>query len=110
MAITSAMTSLFAQLPAPLIYGYLYDISCTLFRDQEGEQGDCLQYDIESIANNIVRFSAGMSIVPLLADLALVGAVRKTNLYLEPVKDQQDEIKANDPAAGNMSEEAETSL
>ena len=84
MAITSAVTSLFGQLPGPLVYGYLYDLSCTLHRDHDEKSGDCLQYDNELIKNLVMRFSACVIIVPLLVDAVLVLIVRQLDLYLEP--------------------------
>ena len=84
MAITSAVTSLFGQLPGPLVYGYLYDLSCTLHRDQDDKSGDCLQYDNELIKNLVMRFSGCVIIIPLLVDAMLVLIVRNLDLYLEP--------------------------
>ena len=103
MAITSALSALFGQLPGPLVYGYLYDVSCTLFRDHDTDQGDCLQYDIESVKNYVMRFSAAISIIPLLADVVLVFVVRNLDLYLEPP------IKF-DPSGEDESGDAETSV
>lgn len=100
MAITSAMTALFGLLPGPLVYGYLYDISCTLFRDHDHNRGDCLQYDIESIKNYVMRLSGGLSVIPFCIDVALVLAVKNLNLYIEPPIDIGDK----------KTEEEETSL
>ena len=49
MALMSAITALFGQLPGPLVFGYFYDLSCIRFRDQENQAGDCLQYDNDLI-------------------------------------------------------------
>jgi len=46
-AIVTVAMSMFAQLPAPLIYGHLFDASCAEFRDVCGRIGDCLHYDNE---------------------------------------------------------------
>jgi hypothetical protein len=45
-AIATVAMSMFAQLPAPLLYGHLFDVSCAEFRTNVcGRTGDCLHYD-----------------------------------------------------------------
>ena len=64
---------------------WIFLLFFSLFRDQETGGGDCLQYDTEIVANLVMRLTAGLSIVPLLVDVALAYSVRDLNLYLEPM-------------------------
>ena len=105
MAIMSAITALFGKFPGPLVYGFLYDLSCSRFRDEEGKTGECLQYDNDLIKKFVVKFAAFATIIPLVADVLLVYIVRKLNLYLEPPP-----IIAFHEEKNENEEEAETSV
>ena len=108
MALMSAVTALLGQLPGPLVFGYLYDLSCTRFRDQESQTGDCLQYDNDLIKNRVVKFAAYVTIISLCLDVVLVFIVKKSqlDLYLEPAPP----INAFNEAKSEKGEEAETSV
>ena len=109
MALMSAVTALLGQLPGPLVFGYLYDLSCTRFRDQESQTGDCLQYDTELIKNHVVKFAACVTIISLCLDVVLVFIVKQgqLDLYLEPAPP----INAfNEAEKSEKGEEAETSV
>ena len=56
-AIVTVAMSMFAQFPAPLIYGHLFDASCAEFRNVCGRIGDCLHYD-----NDLFRFVSRLSL------------------------------------------------
>lgn len=104
LAVTSATLSLFGQLPGPLVYGYLFDISCKAFRSEDGT-GDCLQYDNEMIKNYVIRFSAMITIIPLILDIVLLFCVKNIDLYIEPIN--EIEMKTEDKEVGGGEEEEE---
>ncbi len=51
LALTSATLSLFGQFPSPLLYGHLFDKSCSEFRTDgaaiDSTSADCLHYDVD---------------------------------------------------------------
>ena len=41
------ITRVLGTLPAPLVFGYVIDKACTVWRVTNGKQGNCWVYDIE---------------------------------------------------------------
>ena len=54
MGLQPIFTKLFGNLPGPLVYGYFIDKTCLLWSTTCGKQGNCLEYDVESLVVVIV--------------------------------------------------------
>ena len=51
--ISYVTTKTFGLLPAPLIFGHIFDESCRLWQNICGRQGRCFDYDITSLSRNV---------------------------------------------------------
>ena len=43
------ITRVLGTLPAPILFGWLIDQSCTVWRETNGERGNCWVYDVDSL-------------------------------------------------------------
>ena len=41
------ITRILGTLPAPLVFGFIIDNACTIWREIGGEQGNCWVYDVQ---------------------------------------------------------------
>ena len=92
--------SLFAFLPAPFVYGALFDSSCVLWDvapscdgagAEEEEERNCLVYDTDSLRRLVNGFTAALMLLAALCDFA-VGILAK-DLELYDQSEQVREIK-----------------
>ena len=57
-----------------------------------------MQYNTEKVRDGIIRFSSGISIIPLVIDAALVRAARNLDLYVEPENEPMEKINEAETA------------
>ena len=63
MAFNVAFLSLFAMLPAPLIYGHLIDTTCDQWQFECGETTNCVLYDADRLRKILMYTTAGIMVV-----------------------------------------------
>ncbi|KAK3088850.1 hypothetical protein FSP39_024570 [Pinctada imbricata] len=66
MGINSFILSLVVFLPAPIVFGKLFDGTCKLWKDTCGSKGACKLYDIVSMRYIMVAMEVGLRIAALL--------------------------------------------
>ena len=73
--------SLLGLLPAPFLYGYLIDQSCTLWDTHCGRQRNCLVYDTDLMRQLINGFTAACMLGATCCDFAVFVLGRNLKLY-----------------------------
>ena len=82
MAFNVAFLSLFAMLPAPLIYGHLIDTTCDQWQFECGETTNCVLYDADRLRKILMYTTAGIMVVGVKKILFL-NSLRISVLILE---------------------------
>ncbi|XP_046644300.1 solute carrier organic anion transporter family member 74D-like [Daphnia pulicaria] len=78
------LTSLFAFIPAPIVYGAVIDQACILWRtDSCGVRGNCWIYDQEKMRLYFHLLTAGVIVIGVIFDCFTCFAVRDLDLYAE---------------------------
>ena len=86
--------SLFALLPAPLIYGAVFDSACIIWEEKCGVQLNCLAYDTDSLRKRIATLSAVILCMAICCETAIFYYVKGLNIY--------DDISTQDEAGNNV--------
>ena len=69
MAFNVVFMSLFAMLPAPMVYGAIIDSTCILWQEECGETTNCLLYDTVALRRALMLTTAGISFFGVLLDI-----------------------------------------
>ena len=69
MAFNVVFMSLFAMLPAPMVYGAIIDNTCILWQEECGEATNCLLYDTVALRRALMLTTAGISFFGVLLDI-----------------------------------------
>merc|ERR1712079_40959 len=73
--------SAFAILPSPLIFGAIFDSSCTIWGEKCGEQLNCLVYDTEQLRTSISLLMASLFALALIGNFAVWYHVKDLKIY-----------------------------
>ncbi len=71
MAFNVVFLSLFAMLPAPMVYGALIDSTCVLWQQECGETTNCLLYDTVSLRRTLMLTTAFIMLVGVAFDVGV---------------------------------------
>ncbi len=77
MAFNVVFLSLFAMLPAPMVYGAIIDGTCVLWQRECGETTNCLLYDTVKLRRTLMLTTAFIMLVGVVFDIG-VWCVGKT--------------------------------
>ncbi|XP_022249123.1 solute carrier organic anion transporter family member 4C1-like [Limulus polyphemus] len=92
LGLKGAVVSLFAFLPAPVIFGFLADDACTVWEEECGSRGNCWLYDLDKFRYNLHGASFGFFLAGSLFDLGVfLLAPRMKDLY-DDEKDKMETI------------------
>lgn len=97
MTLTVSFVSLFAILPSPLIFGALYDSSCSLWGERCGSTLNCLAYDTETLQFRVCLFSIIIYCLAFICDVGVWYFSNDVQVYddLEAVQNKAKESSGN---------------
>ena len=71
MAFNVVFLSLFAMLPAPMVYGAIIDGTCVLWQRECGETTNCLLYDTVKLRRTLMLTTAFIMLVGVVFDIGV---------------------------------------
>lgn len=77
------LTSLFALIPGPIIYGYIIDSTCIVWSNDCGKDGTCELYDQKSFRLHLNLVAMGFIFCGIIFDLLVWWEGRGLELYEE---------------------------
>ena len=86
--------SAFAILPSPLIFGAIFDSSCTIWGEKCGETLNCLVYDTEMLRTSISLLMASLFALALIGNVGVWYFVKDLKIYGEADDDKSKTIKS----------------
>lgn len=102
------LTSLFAFIPAPIVYGAVVDQACILWRtDSCGVRGNCWIYDQEKMRLYLHILTASVVTIGVVFDFFTCFAVRDLDLYAE---DNEEKVGDNGMVASTNNKELQPML
>ena len=81
MALGFGLISLFALLPAPLVYGALIDSACAVWAERCGKRGNCLVYDADKLRHNFCGLTTAVLLVGFVFDLGVWYYIKDVEIY-----------------------------
>jgi hypothetical protein len=82
--------SAFAILPSPIIFGAIYDSSCTIWGEKCGETLNCLVYDTEKLRVSIAMLMASLMALALIGNCGVWYFVKNLKIYDEGDDEKED--------------------
>lgn len=86
--------SLLAMLPSPIFYGSIIDNTCLLWQEECGETTNCLLYDSDRLRKALMLTTAGIMMIGVLFDIAVVYYAGGLELFDDEKKDAEEPTKA----------------
>ncbi|XP_041360473.1 solute carrier organic anion transporter family member 74D-like isoform X2 [Gigantopelta aegis] len=103
MALFSFSISLLGFMPAPILFGYVIDGTCKIWKSTCGNRGACQLYDLPSLRYWLKGLECGFRIVGLLFYIIAYIVARyvqskddSVELKIKTYKKTEDEIKEED--------------
>ena len=101
MAFNVVFLSLFAMLPAPMVYGEIIDQTCDLFQMECGETTNCMIYDLVKLRKSLMYTTAFIMIVGVMFDVGVWYYAKDVNIFAtnpdDKVTDEDDKkVDEND--------------
>lgn len=94
MAFNVVFLSLLAMLPSPMIYGAIIDQTCTFWKEECGEQTNCLLYDLDKMRKYLMFTTAAIMSIGVLFDVAVCYYCKDVDIFAsekeEPEKEEKD--------------------
>ena len=81
MAFNVVFLSLFAMLPAPMVYGEIIDQTCDLFQMECGETTNCMIYDLVKLRKSLMYTTAFIMIVGVMFDVGVWYYAKDVNIF-----------------------------
>ena len=97
-----SFVSLFALIPAPLIYGAMFDNSCTIWEEKCGTKWNCLAYNTDDLRQRIGGLTAVILSMALCCEIAIWYYIKGLNIY--------DELNSNTQIIEEPEEDAECNV
>ncbi|KAK3604305.1 hypothetical protein CHS0354_021568 [Potamilus streckersoni] len=98
VGLSSFLLAILVFLPAPLVYGKIFDSVCLIWQTTCGKQGACSLYDSLAMRTRLISMDFGLKLIALtLSALALLLSARKRRM--EDVK-EMDVPKPKDEEMG----------
>ena len=94
IALSVGILSALSILPAPIIFGALYDSSCTIWGEKCGETLNCLVYDTDKLRTNLACLVASLISVALIGYCGVFYFVKNLQIY-EVTVEEQSKISDN---------------
>lgn len=97
---TLFLTSLFALIPAPIIFGRIIDSTCLSWTFKCGRQGNCQLYDSIKFRHLLHYSSAGFILIGVIFDFLVWYYGKEMELYGDDVAkkpNDSDESTENEP-------------
>ena len=69
MAFNMVFISLFAMLPAPIVYGAIIDNTCILWQEECGETSNCLLYDMDDFRKAVLLTTSFIILLGVIFDV-----------------------------------------
>ena len=106
MAFNVVFLSLFAMLPAPMVYGEIIDQTCDLFQMECGETTNCMIYDLVKLRKSLMYTTAFIMIVGVMFDVGVWYHAKDVNIFAADsnAKDTDEDDKKVDENDANISE------
>ena len=94
ITLSVSVLSAFAILPSPIIFGAIFDSSCTIWGEKCGEQLNCLVYDTEQLRTSISLLMASLFSLALIGNFAVWYYVKDLKIYGETDDENPKNIKS----------------
>ena len=91
MTLTVSVLSAFAILPSPMIFGAIYDSSCTIWGEKCGETLNCVVYDTDKLRTSTALLMASLMSMAVIANFGAWYLVKGLKIY----DDESDKEKTN---------------
>ncbi len=104
--IIGTLLSLFAFIPAPLVFGYIADSSCSIWEVNScGKRGNCWLYDQAKFRNRYLGVAVIFMALGSLFDLLLIFyADRVKNLYDDDDDNEKEKEEREEEKGGKREE------
>ena len=108
MAFNVVFMSLFAMLPAPMVYGAIIDNTCILWQEECGETTNCLLYSMEDFRKAVMLTTGLIMLIGVIfdvgawyysKDLLIFNPEQKVNKEKE---DKKEEEENEEETGGNL--------
>ena len=66
LGIQSSVSRTLGSVPAPLMFGLLFDVSCLLWQEECGRRGNCWVYDKQQLSYNLLSLGFPASCLALV--------------------------------------------
>ena len=93
ITLSVSVLSAFAILPSPIIFGAIFDSSCTIWGEKCGETLNCLVYDTEKLRTSISLLMASLFSLALIGNVAVWYYVKELKIYGETDDDKAKSTK-----------------
>ena len=87
IALSVGILSALSILPAPIIFGALYDSTCTIWGEKCGETLNCLVYDTDKLRTGLAHLTASLISVALIGYGGVFYFVKNLQIYEVAVED-----------------------
>ena len=81
MTLTVSVLSAFAILPSPMIFGAIYDSSCTIWGEKCGETLNCVVYDTDKLRTSTALLMASLMSMAVIANFGAWYLVKGLKIY-----------------------------
>ena len=111
MAFNVVFLSLFAMLPAPMVYGEIIDQTCDLFQMECGETTNCMIYDLVKLRKSLMYTTAFIMIVGVMFDVGVWYYAKDVNIFAPNDNEEDDKkVDENDAKVSEMPEKDQNGL
>lgn len=104
MTLTVSFVSLFAILPSPLVFGALYDSSCSLWGERCGSTLNCLAYDTETLQFRVCLLAGILKGLAFICDLGVWYYSKDVQVYDDTLAAQNKVEEATSSQTGQKTE------
>ena len=84
MAFNVVFMSLFAMLPAPMVYGTIIDNTCILWQEECGSTTNCLLYDTDKLRLALMLTTAFIMLVGVFFDVGVWYEAKDLKIFNSP--------------------------
>ncbi len=111
MAFNVVFMSLFAMLPAPMVYGAIIDNTCILWQEECGETTNCIIYSLDRLRLALMITTAAIMFGGVLLDIGVWYYAKDLVIFYDEGKaDGKKEAAAVDATDVDVEEEKEAAL